>query len=63
MKKKSGLSKPTKKYKPQGPDLMGEPPSCLRFGVFKSPRSPAQVKKTVDMIFRKALAAKKKAGK
>ena len=59
----SGLPKLTKNHKPQEPDLMGEPPSCFHFGVFKSKSGLGEIQKKADEIFKKALAAKKKAGK
>ena len=52
-----------KNFKPQGPDLMGEPPSCFHFGVFKPESDSKEVQKKADKIFKQALAAKKKAGK
>jgi hypothetical protein len=62
-KRTQALPALSKKYEPQGPDLMGEPPSCFHFGVFKPESDSKEVQKKADKIFKQALAAKKKAGK
>ncbi|MDD5528072.1 MAG: hypothetical protein PHO56_03825 [Patescibacteria group bacterium] len=56
-------SRLTEKFQPKGPDLMGEPPSCMHLEIFKSESSPKGMQKRVNRIFKNALAAKKKSGR